>query len=394
MASNLYAASHQWATRPDDERFADLTTMLAATKAYADSSREATIERRALSVLPDGQNLLLTGTTGAKATITHYAFGQLARLVQAPAEYLRRLPSTLAATCLNTGLAKVEAGEKARILFHSNGSLVTRAITSEVYDRVWDYEVVERIGKYLEGQGWRVPPARPAREGQKGTRLATEADILPGQGDFGLAVKVGDPIAPAGLYASDHDMFAFLVDQADPAFDGQHALNRGVFIQNSEVGDCALKFKLFVYDNVCGNHIVWGASKVTDISVRHIKGEGRASGNTLANALTKWRVASRSLPSGAELSGQIKAMQIKEIAGSKDEVLDALFGFAKVKGLNRLTRPVLTSAYELAEQTPRYGSPRSVWGMINGLTEVSQSAHTDVRTDLDVQAGRLSEIAF
>lgn len=392
--SNLYEASHQWATRPDDERFSDLQSMYLATKAHADSSRVATVDRCALRVVPEGSNLSLTGSTGAKATITHYAFGQLSRMIQAPAEYLRRLPAELAATCINTGLAKVDPADKARILFHQNGSLVTRAVTSESYDRVWDYEVVERIGARLASEGWRVPPARPARPGQAGTRLATEADILPGQGDFGLAVKVGDPIAPAGLYASDHDMFAFLVDQADPATDGAHALNRGVFVQNSEVGDCALKLKLFVYDNVCGNHIVWGASKVTEVSVRHVKGEGRMSGNTMHNALTKWRVASRALPSGGEISTQIRAAQAKEIAATKEEVLDAIFAFGKVKGLTRLSRPILTAAYDAAEASPRYGSPRSVWAMVNGLTEVSQSSHTDSRTELDAQAGRLMEMAF
>jgi hypothetical protein len=392
--SNLYEASHQWANRPDDQRFETIAAMHAATLAYANSAKEATVTRKALTVVEDKGNLCLVGKLGTPAKITHYAFGQLARLVGAPAEYLRRLSPSLAATNLNAGIAEFEPDEKARILFHQNGSLVTRAITSESYDRVWDHEVIERIGKRLISEGWRVPPARPARPGQQGTRPATAADILPGQGDFGLAVKVGDPIAPAGLYASDHDMFAFLVDQADPATDGAHALNRGAFIQNSEVGDSSLRIKLFVYDNVCGNHIVWNASKVTEISVRHVKGERAHSGRTLQNALSKWHVASRSLPSGSALSAQIAQAQAKEIAGSKDEVLDALFAFGKARSLSRLTRPTLTAAYDLAERTPRYGSPRSVWGMVNGLTEISQGGHADSRTELDTQAGRIMEIAF
>ncbi len=171
-------------------------------------------------------------------------------------------------------------------------------------------------------------------------------------------------------------------------------MNRGVFIQNSEVGDCALRLKLFVYDNVCGNHIVWGASKVTDVSVRHVKGQGVERGHTMRTALNKWSVASRALPSGAELSAQIEQAQCKIIGATKDDVLDAIFSFAKSKSLSRLTRPTIEAAYKIADENPRYKNPRTVWGMVNGLTEFSQKGHTDTRTELDAQAGRLLEMAF
>ena len=44
-------------------------------------------------------------------------------------------------------------------------------------------------------------------------------------------------IAPAGIYASDHDMFAFLVNEEYRIDDGSDGgLARGFFVQNSEVG--------------------------------------------------------------------------------------------------------------------------------------------------------------
>lgn len=393
---NLYEASAQWASRPNDERFESLQSMYDACKAYAVNSISSHARRDTLKLETQGTDLALIGSSGQAAKISHYAFGQLSRLAGAPAAFVRGLPSRLASDVINHGLSQGGRGaDKLNLLFNGGSSLTARAITSDSYDRVWNYEIVQRIMRDVASQGWVVPPARPARPGQKGTRKATAADILPGQGDFGLAVKEGDEIAPAGLYASDHDMFAFLVNQAQPVSDGVKLLNRGVFIQNSEVGDCALKFKFFTYDNVCGNHIVWGAGAVNEVSIRHIKSDSVARGRTMANAMSKWNVMARSLPSQSQMENAIIAAKGKEIAGSKDDVLDAVFKFAKSHSLPALSKSVIEGAYAVAERTPRYGSPRSVWGMVNGLTEFSQtSTFTDERTEIDVQAGRVMEMAF
>ncbi len=84
-----------------------------------------------------------------------------------------------------------------------------------------------------------VPPARPAFPDQPGTRPATEDDVLAVK-DF-LSINVGDPVAPAGLYASNHDMFAFLINEENRIDDGSDSgLSRGVFFENSEVGAKAL----------------------------------------------------------------------------------------------------------------------------------------------------------
>lgn len=393
--ANLYEASAQWASRPDDERFESVDAMLEATKSYADSAMTSKVKVGDLRVEAGNGEVAVVGETGVRAKLTHYAFGQLATRVSAPAGYLRGLPATLAAQNLNHGLKALAQTDSLRLLFHKNGSLVTRAVTTESYDRVWNWEVMERVKAQMVPNGWVVPPARPCRPGQKNTRKATAADILPNQGDFGLKVSIGDDIAPAGLYASDHDMFAFLVNQTDPIFDGAKLLNRGVFIQNSEVGDCSLRFKLFTYDNVCGNHIVWGVGKVTEIAIRHIKGEQAKRGQTLRKAVQRWNIAQSSLPTSLQMEQAIFAAKSKEIAATKDDVLDAVFKFAKVKGLGRLTKDTLSNAYDTAEKSPRYGAPTTVWGMVNGLTEYSQtSSHTDVRTELDTQAGRVMEMAF
>lgn len=400
---NLYSANYQWANRPDDERFSSLEEMVKATYAYTEGARLAPnvpVDSHFRVEAQDG-NLALMGKANLPARLTHYAFGQLSKLVHAPADYLRSLPATLAAQNLNVGLKKrqeQDADDKLSILMHrNNDNYVVRSVTTDRYDLVWNFRVItEAILKHMVPAGWQVPPARPARPGQAGIRKATQADILPNQNEFGLSIKVGDDIAPAGLYASDHDMFIFLVNQSDPAWDGARWLHRGVFIEQSEVGDCGLNATAFTYANVCGNHIVWDTGEVKKVRVRHIKSEEAKQGRTLENFINRWHTMSRSLPSGAKLTQDIQQARQHEIAGSKEDVVDAVYKFAKVNNLTRINRTAIDASYDLAEQSGNYGAPTTVWGMVNGLTEYSQTGavHTDTRTDFDRQAGRIMEIAF
>src|SRR5579872_4653115 len=280
----LFKASNQWSTRPADERFSSLEELYAACKAYAQQARTKDVPYSTLRVEPrDGEIVLTRGENEAK--FTNWAFGQLCSRVAAPASFLRDLPPTLAANVLNHRLKErgqeLDAAGPASMLFHLNGGLMLRALVSQKYSRIWNYEVCERLLP-LKQYGWRVPPARPALENQPGARPATQEDILQDQG-FGLSIRVGDMIAPAGLYASDHDLFAFLVNEsariADPGNSSGLGLSRGVFVENSEVGASAFRVTRLLYIHVCGNHIVWGASNVREISIRHVGEFARGHAN-------------------------------------------------------------------------------------------------------------------
>jgi uncharacterized protein DUF932 len=174
---------------------------------------------------------------------------------------------------LNHGVSKLASAsgdnQSANVLFHQGDGLVVRAFTSDRYSRIWNYEVLDRLIP-LQEYGWRVPPARPARRSQAGIRIATKADVLDGN-KFGLSIKQGDAIAPAGLYASDHDMFVFMVNERNRVKDGtSNGLAKGFFVENSEVGAASLSLTTFFYRVVCGNHIVWGATDVSELRIRHV----------------------------------------------------------------------------------------------------------------------------
>jgi hypothetical protein len=208
-----------------------------------------------------------------------------------------------------------------------------------------------------------------------------------------LSVRVGDTIAPAGLYASDRDMFVFLVDDQhclrNPA-DPDVPLARGFMLWNSEVGDKSVGGCAFLYDSVCGNHIVWGARDLQEFRIRHV---GQARGK----AFSKLRVdlARYAESSVSDEQAKIERAQSYELGATKEEVIDTLMGFVAKKKLAVLKRPLLEEAYDTALEADRYGNPRTPWAVAQGVTQLSQGKeYASTRVDMDVAAGKLMSIAF
>ena len=395
----LFKASKQWATRPVDERFWDLASMRQECERYKGMAVEADVDPRHLRAEADDGEVYLLGKTESRARLTHYAFGQLAQRVGAPAAYLRDLPATLAVQNLNHGLKargeemQKQSGDLA-LMFHRNGDLLLRCVTGTGYARIWNADIVARLEHVAAEGGWRVPPARPAVE-EPPARPATAADLLMHGGSGGLAIREGDMIAPAGLYASDRDMFAFLVREdyalrnpLDPAT----PLNRGFMVWNSEVGDTSFGVLAFLYDAVCGNHIVWGAREVKELRVRHV---GTANDRAWSGLAVELREYAESSASDDEARIARAQQYVIAPGGTQRDVVEAVMQWARARRVADLTEKVVADAYDVADATPRYGSPHSPWALAQGVTVLSQkSAHASRRVALDRAAGRIPEIAF
>jgi hypothetical protein len=375
---NLFHAHNQWSTRPEDERFSTLEEMYAATRSYADNAATALAPFRSLRVEAQNGEVVLAGRT-QKMSFTHHAFGQLAERVKPKdvrgnlADYFRALPATLAVQNLNYLLANrsERASENASMLFHRNGSVMVRAFLTEQYERIWNYEIVERLIALRDTQGWQVPPARPAHAGAPGSRVATAEDCLSSS-----LIKPGDWISPAGLYASDHDMFAFMVNEDIRLDDGtDEGLSRGFFVRNGEVGDVGLWLMSFYYEYVCGNHIVWNAKPIAEVSVKHVGG--------VRGQLGGWGIELKKYADASAREDQRKVEEARRLVlgASKADVLDALF---KLK-VPELTKKRIEAAYDTAEMyADTHGNPRSLWGMVQGLTRLSQNTNfTDDRNAID-----------
>jgi hypothetical protein len=360
----LFKAHTQWAKRPKDERFSSIRALYTATLAYAQVAREKEVPWSSLRVEAVDTDIQLVGRAGVPAQLTHWAFGQLCNRVGAPASYLRDLPATLASQNLNYGLkTRVDNSgndaQVAKLLFHTNGGLLLRALTSERYERIWNWEVAERLLD-LEWKSW--IPATPTS---------------------GQTFQTGT--APA-LYASDHDMFAFLANGNGAIVEPgtTEPMYRGVIVENSEVGASTLRLTRFLYRCMCGNHIIWGASKVVELSIRHI-GQARERWMQFGITCQKWADES----SGAEEAMVVRAKE-RVIAATKEAVLDAIFGKRNIL----LPRKTLEAGYAAVVEA-QDGPANTVWGMVQGLTRHSQTlVYADARTSVDRAAGKLLEVDF
>lgn len=352
----LFKANRQWSTRPADERFSSLADLHAACDGYRAQAAVATIPYRQLEARVDGDNVVIANrANGIHGGLTHWAFGQLAQRAQAPASYLRALPAPLAADCLNHGLQARRDDDTAAMLVHRNGSRLVRAFNSQDYTRIWNGDITRRLIQ-LEARGWHPAPAA-----YDGTR---------------------------GLYASDHDLFCFMVDNERRIFERLPGggLSRGFFVWNSEVGAASFGICTFLYAYVCGNHIVWDASDVKELRIRHV---GRADQRVFGELAAHVREYANSSASDEE--ARIERARTVKLGHDKDTVLDAIFRLR----VPALSQKRATEAYAIAEQhTDWYGDPRTVWGMANGITHAARTLpYADERTALDRAAGKVLAVA-
>lgn len=357
--STLLDASQQWSKRPADERFSSLDALHSACAKWREQSAEAPdINLATVRASADAGEVVLIGKTEAPAKLTHWSFGQLSTRVGAPAGYLRELPATLAVQNLNHGLTR-QQDTTVNLLMHRNGGMRVRSLLSGAYTRIWNHDITTRLQTLVaENPQWQPAPA--AFDGSR------------------------------GLYASDHDLFVFMVDNNRRIFesDPNGGLSRGFFIWNSEVGGRSFGVKTFLYNYVCGNHIVWGAKNVAELRIRHVGSADRRAFRELAVEVRRYSDAS-----AGEEEQRIKAARLHVIGKTKDEVLAAVFGM-RVPGI---TQKVAAQAYARAvDHEDWYGNPNSTWGMVNGLTEVARDMpFTDERVDLEKAASKLlDKVAF
>ena len=241
---NLMEANEQWRSRPADQRFETLAALREAVNSRRMRSRSVDIDCTRLSIEDTGSTLLINSQI-TPCEPSHWAFGQLSTLIKAPANYLRSLPRPLLTQCLQHGLSN---GERDAVKFMTVASEdekpnALQAVTSTTYGRIWDADVVDAVNRIVERTGGKF---------------------------FSPKDRSGKP---SGLYASDHDVFAFMIDGGSILDAGPRAkLNRGFIVWNSETGAKTFGLMTFLFNMVCGNHIIWGASDVNKLLIRHTSG--------------------------------------------------------------------------------------------------------------------------
>jgi hypothetical protein len=354
--TTLVKAHHQWSNRAPDERFESIEEMHKWAQAYKAEAREATIpSARRLRVEARGNDVVLLSKDNRVVEFSNWSFGQLCREAEAPAHYLRTLPATLVRDCLTEGLSRAPEVERS-LLLRKNGTNQLRAITSPKYTRIWNADVTQRLVDLKHsGQGWQEAPA--AFDGSR------------------------------GQYLSDRDLFSFFVDNDRRIFEKGPGggLSRGFFVWNSEVGAATFGVMTFLYEFVCGNHRVWGASNLVEVKIRHV---GKAD----TRGFEELRAAVRLYADSSASEDEAKILKARDfrVGATKDEVLNRLFG------LNIAPRKTLETAYQVAvEHEGWYGDPNSAWGISGGLTQVARDLpNADERVALDKAGAKVLALAW
>lgn len=363
--------SSEWFSRPDDERYLSLTELMASVKGRAERSRTRTVESAAVRVEASRDNserlaLILPGSEAPIAP-THWSFGQLASLVSAPAAYLRQLPAALAGINLQYGLTSHRA-EQVKTLETDDGRTELRAVTGPDYGRIYDHELVEAVQR-IAGNGtgdtrWKVPGVLDWSTGIYNPRVDVSKDTTT-------------------LYASDRDVFLFLVDDLNPIEagklpDGSPDLYfRGFYCWNSEVGAKTLGMASFYLRAVCQNRNLWGVEDFEEISIRHSKYAASRFAHEAAPALTRFANSSP-----APFVEGIKQARARIVARTDDDRADFLRkrGFSKAETAKILDRV-------LNEEGRK---PESVFDFVQGITAVARDKpHQDARLDMEGRAKKL-----
>lgn len=360
--STLTQASHQWATRPDDERFVSLYDMRDHFDARRNQSSQNVVSTRHLEAHPDTDNkgLFIVGESKNPATPTHWAFGQLAALAGAPASYLRELPSPIAADCINYGMRfKRDIDEVKLLLRRDDGNVVVDAANGPNYGRIWNGEIIDNLIHYV-GDGvsgdWKVP------------------------GEFGKDVPITK--ANTTLFAGDRDMFVFLADEKHRIeLPGRRAgmmgtFARGFFMWNSEVGSKTYGIATFLFDYTCCNRIVWGVEGFNEIRIRHTK-------SAPDKYLEEMRPAIEAYANGTA-SGVIAAIEDARSnrLADVDEFLAGRFGKRLVEPLK-----IIHKAEELRPIETR-------WDAVTAATAYARSIRNqDDRVEFERTAGALLQAA-
>ncbi|CAB5220240.1 hypothetical protein UFOVP233_26 [uncultured Caudovirales phage] len=376
--------SRQWANRTPDQRFTSLTELRAQVAQWADESFAKDITPGAMLVKPTEDNdLALHYGDAAPMGLTNYAFQQLSRLAGAPGYYLKDLPAPLAAINLNYGLKA--AAQKDQSLYIRNpspsfdgGAAVPipnashlRGITSPRYGRIYDRDVVDAVIK-VAGNGtgdtrWKVP----------GTIDWANA--------HGVSYNPNVVITKENttLYASDRDVFIFLVDDMHPIEVGKlndgspDLMFRGFYVWNSEVGDKTFGVATMYLRGVCQNRNLWGVEGFNELTFKHTAGAPNRFMDQAAPALQTFSDGSTT-----KLIAGVKAAKEAKVSKTDEERIEFLakWGFSEKQAKELIATAVAE------ESRPQ----ESIWDHAQAITaHARKSPLQENRLAMEQTAGKM-----
>ena len=375
--ATLMQASHQWATRPADQRFDSIPSMLCYLDFLKSNSKRLAMPNRALTVRPlDSDHHweveVCYGKEQYPAEFTHWAFGQVCSLAGVPASYMRSgMPAALVSANLDWALKHARGVDDLSVLvrryphgcdFHAPGRVLAAANGPRFghldCSDIW-HDVHDLYGDGITGD-WTIP------------------------GEFGQQVAITK--ANTTLYASDRDSWGFLADEkrrltVPNRRNGEAgSLARGFYITNSSVGASRFVLGMFLFDYVCCNRIIWGAEGHREIAFKHTSG---APSRFLEEVKPILKEFAESSPKGIEET--IAAAQARKVSDDLDTFLSKHFGSDNMAAKIKL-------AYAADEGLDK--PMQTLWDVVTGATAYARTLeYADARVGIERQAGKLLAMA-
>lgn len=363
-------ASKQWANRPDDERYLDLGTMRTAIEQRFKDCRSVEINSDQLDFNPD---MSLNIQDYDNITMTNWTYNQLCQAANAPVGYIKTLPSELASSCLKHGLAN-KPNDIIKALVNTRTKEL-RAINSATYGRIWDYQVIDQVMK-IAGNGvndtqWKIP-------GQINWESGNGYTV-----EYNPYVDITKENTT--LYASDRDVFLFLVDDTHPIEIGKlpngepDLVFRGFYVSNSETGAGTFDMSCMLMRGVCQNRNIWGVEGKQSLTMRHsLKAPDKFAQQAFP------MLAAYSMSPTVGLIAKVNAAKALIIANDDEERLDFLTS-SKI-GLSKGIAEAVVQRVFVEEQHPM----TSLWDAVQGMTAHARTIqHQDARILLEQKAGKL-----
>jgi hypothetical protein len=189
------------------------------------------------------------------------------------------------------------------------------------------------------------------------------------------------------LFASDRDVFMFLVDDLHPIEIGKlrdgspDLMFRGFYVSNSEVGKSALKIATMYLRAICCNRILWGVEQFQEISMRHSKYAPQRFVGEAMPALQAYAQQGQTV-----LLNGIKAAQAALVAPDDQEAVNFL---QKKVELSKSLAQRVVEVFKKEEGEGEQG-PRSIWDMCQAITAMARNVpHNDTRVFYEEKAQRL-----
>lgn len=336
---DLQRGHREWATRPADQRYLDLDSLYDFTKDRAQRCEFA--DRPTTLLSPNFNSEDEHFYLGSSNRLNNWSFGQLCNLTGVPRTWAtERTHPTIAHLALDWGLTQ-SPRPQSRLMTLDDEVL---ALTSTTYGRIYDYKVVELIQDATAGQSWQIP-----------TSSFSQSEL-----------------SATTLYASDRDVFFFMVDYSRPIEVEGEKLFRGFFCWNSEVGSTTFGFDAFLFNWVCGNRMVWGGQELGSLRIKHTSGAPDRFANEGRKILEGYAGAS-----AEGVAGMIRA--------NKNLAFDDPLNWVRKNGYK------LKEAEEIVKKAKEYdGNPQTSWNLVQGATDIARHVpHQNLRIEAERKASKM-----